>query len=795
MPRHGSILVIDDEDIMREILEALLTREGYTVRLASGGAEGLELAKSLPFDAAIVDVMMPGMDGMAVLEELKKIDDDLPVLMITAFASVENAIAAMKRGAFDYITKPFKNDEVLVVVRNAMERRQLIAENTALRQNLQAQAHNFAGIIGRSPKMKQVSDVITQAPTSRSTILITGESGTGKELVARSTRTHSSGRDRACGTVNSGNLPPELLESTLFGHVKGAFTGAVYPKKGLCDMADKGTIFFDEIGNIPLETQAKLLRVIQEREFMRLGGMETIKVDVRITAATNCDLKQMMEAGRFREDLYYRLHVITIFLPPLRQRKEDIPVLAQHFLAKYGEENNKAGLELAPEALDLLMEYHWPGNVRELENVMERAVVLATGPRIGVDLIPDHVRTAPAFQIPKFAARHQHPQRIDEFPAAAVIQPAARPTAMFDGRVVARAGEHRRADREALEHRQRDRVVRAGRNHHVGGFVGHHSLAVWQHAGLPQVGRVRDLHHLHAHQHERRVAVLGRIAVEVLEHLLAAVVGLHASAVEHERSVQAMPAAEGDAAIGAVVVRVDGLVGLRGALVVRGRFVGGVLLVAWIRMAVRRVDADPAKLVSRGVQAEVRAEQRALVARDESDRAGRGEQIRPQAEAQDRTETQARKEDAAFGRDRQPVNRRPVNEREEDDRVVRAVLPLEVFDQARHGWSEPANPFHLLGARPRRVEDAIGELAERVGVARLVHREAAHEHAADAVRAFPVLVLPRPRIAGGGRQHFDVVAHAELLVEQAARVLGARRHFAALPLRDEGELHAGSPMA
>jgi two-component system response regulator PilR (NtrC family) len=202
--------------------------------------------------------------------------------------------------------------------------------------------------------------------------------------------------------VNSGNLPPELLESTLFGHVKGAFTGAVYPKKGLCDMADKGTIFFDEIGNIPLETQAKLLRVIQEREFMRLGGMETIKVDVRIIAATNCDLKLMMEAGKFREDLYYRLHVINIYLPPLRQRKEDIPVLAQHFLVKYGEENNKRGLELAAEALDLLMDYHWPGNVRELENVMERAVVLATGPRIGTDLIPDHVRTAPAFQIPKF---------------------------------------------------------------------------------------------------------------------------------------------------------------------------------------------------------------------------------------------------------------------------------------------------------------------------------------------------------------------------------------------------------
>ncbi len=402
MRRSGSILVIDDEEIMREILETLLTREGYDVRLASTGAEGLELAKALPFDAAIVDVMMPGMDGVQTLDELKKVDEELPVLMITAFASVENAIAAMKRGAFDYITKPFKNDEVLVVLRNAVERRRLVAENTALRQNLQAQYHKFSGIIGRSSRMKQVFDLIIQAAPSRSTILITGESGTGKELVARAIHANSSRSDRAFVTVNSGNLPPDLLESTLFGHVKGAFTGAVYPKKGLCDMADKGSIFFDEIGNIPLETQAKLLRVIQEREFMRLGGMETIKVDVRIIAATNCDLKQMMEDGRFREDLYYRLHVISIYLPPLRERKEDIPLLAQHFLEKYGQENNRPGLELTPDALDLMMEYDWPGNVRELENVIERAVVLTSGPRIGADLIPDHVRKSPSFQIPQF---------------------------------------------------------------------------------------------------------------------------------------------------------------------------------------------------------------------------------------------------------------------------------------------------------------------------------------------------------------------------------------------------------
>jgi two-component system response regulator PilR (NtrC family) len=391
--RSASVLVIDDEEIMREILETLLTREGYQVRLVSSGEEGLELARSQTFDAAIVDVMMPGLDGIATLQELRKLDDDLPVLMITAFASVETAIAAMKLGAFDYVTKPFKNDEVLVVVRNAVERRQLVAENTALKQTLQAQYRRFAGIIGGSPRMKQVFDLIIQAAPSRSTILVTGESGTGKELVARAIHSNSPRAERAFVTVNSGNLPSDLLESTLFGHVKGAFTGAINPKKGLCDLADKGSIFFDEIGNIPPETQAKLLRVMQEREFMRLGGIDTIKVDLR----------QMVEEGRFREDLYYRLHVINIVLPPLRQRKEDIPLLMQHFLEKYSEENNKSGIEIAPEVLDVLTDYDWPGNVRELENVIERAVVLSTKPRIDVDLIPEHIRSAPPFHIPKFA--------------------------------------------------------------------------------------------------------------------------------------------------------------------------------------------------------------------------------------------------------------------------------------------------------------------------------------------------------------------------------------------------------
>ncbi len=401
MTRMGAVLVIDDEEIMREVLETLLTREGYDVRLASGGPEGLDLARSAPFDAAIVDVMMPEMDGLSVLDELKKLNDEMAVIMVTAFASVDTAVAAMKRGAFDYITKPFKNDEVLVVLRNAMERARLETENRLLRQKFQEQYHKFDNIVGRGPRMRQVFDLIIQAAPSRSTILIQGESGTGKELVARALHTHSARADRSFVTVNSGNLPPDLLESNLFGHVRGAFTGAVYPKKGLFEIADRGSIFFDEIGNIPIETQPKLLRVIQEREFMRLGGVETIKVDVRIIAATNVDLKRMVDEGRFREDLYYRLHVITIGLPALRERREDIPLIVQHFLQKYGDENGKTGLEIAPDALDVLVDYDWPGNVRELENVIERAVVLSPGTRIGLDLIPEQVRRRSVFHVPE----------------------------------------------------------------------------------------------------------------------------------------------------------------------------------------------------------------------------------------------------------------------------------------------------------------------------------------------------------------------------------------------------------
>src|SRR5712691_2762628 len=397
--RQESILVVDDEEVMRDVLGSLLTQAGFQVSLAESGPQGLALARKGDVDAAIVDVMLPDMGGLEVLEELKKTDPDLVVLMITAFASVETAITAMKKGAFDYVAKPFKHEELLHILRNGLNQRRLQDENRQLRTALKDQGR-FMEIVGKSQRMLQVFGLISQAAPSRSTILVVGESGTGKELVAKAIHTNSPRKDRPFVVVNSGSLPPDLLESNLFGHVKGAFTGAVYAKKGLFELADKGTLFFDEIGNIPLETQAKLLRVMQEREFMRLGGTDTVKVDVRIVAATNIDLRRAVEDNRFREDLYYRLNVIAIQLPPLRQRKEDVPALVAHFVQKYSRENAKPAVEITPEALQCLMDYDWPGNVRELENVIERGVVLTTATQIGRDLIPDHVRTAPSFHVP-----------------------------------------------------------------------------------------------------------------------------------------------------------------------------------------------------------------------------------------------------------------------------------------------------------------------------------------------------------------------------------------------------------
>jgi DNA-binding NtrC family response regulator len=386
------VLIVDDEEVLRDVLQAVLQREGFEVVLAASGEECLNFVETdNEIDLVILDVMLPGISGIDTLRAIRITNPALPVVVITAFSSIDGAIEAMKHGAFHYIPKPFKNEEVVLTVNKALEQRRLTRENERLKAEL-SDKFSYANIIGKSEIMRKVFDLISLAAPSRSNILIAGESGTGKELVAKAIH-HASPRARnAFVTVNSGSLPPELLESSLFGHMKGAFTGAIATKRGLFEVADGGSIFLDEIGNINLETQAKLLRVIQEKEFMRLGSVETVKVDVRIIAATNADLQKLMRESHFREDLFYRLNVITIQLPPLRRRREDIPLLVAHFLDKYAEENKRKMREVTPDAMRILMDHSWPGNVRELENAIERAVVLCTGDRIGPDLLPDYLR-------------------------------------------------------------------------------------------------------------------------------------------------------------------------------------------------------------------------------------------------------------------------------------------------------------------------------------------------------------------------------------------------------------------
>ena len=386
------ILIVDDEEVLRDVLDAVLRREGFDVVMAASGEQALSvLDDDDAIDLVILDVMLPGISGIDTLRAMRISNPHLPVIVITAYSSIDGAIEAMKQGAFHYIPKPFKNEEVVLTVNKALEQRRLSRENERLKAEL-SQKYAYSNIIGKSEPMRKIFDLIRLAAPSRSNILIAGESGTGKELVAKAIH-HASPRARnAFVTVNSGSLPPELLESSLFGHMKGAFTGAIATKRGLFEVADDGSIFLDEIGNINLETQAKLLRVIQEREFMRLGSVDTIKVDVRIIAATNVELSKLMSNGTFREDLYYRLNVITITLPPLRRRREDIPLLIAHFLDKYSEENKRKVREVTPDAMRMLMDHAWPGNVRELENTIERAVVLCTGDRIGPDLLPDYLR-------------------------------------------------------------------------------------------------------------------------------------------------------------------------------------------------------------------------------------------------------------------------------------------------------------------------------------------------------------------------------------------------------------------
>ena len=375
MANKGTIHIIDDEPIIHEVLGDLLSPEGYQVEISSSGEEALEKHASQNFDLILLDLLMPGLDGLAVLKGLKKIDPYAVIIIITAYASLESAISAMKMGAFDYIQKPFKHEELLLTVKRAIEHRWLLQENLRLKDELKRK-FSFENIIGKSKVMSNVFEVIKASAPTRSTILIQGESGTGKELVARAIHQNSDRADFPFIVVNSGSLPPDLLESHLFGHVKGAFTGAVSNKKGLFEAADKGTIFFDEISSLNLETQAKLLRVLQDREFMRLGGTKTIRVDVRVIVATNSKLEDLIIQKKFREDLFYRLNVIKIELPPLRERKEDIPLLVKHFLDIYSQQNNKEIVGVTEDVMEIFEDYDWPGNIRELENLIERAVVL-----------------------------------------------------------------------------------------------------------------------------------------------------------------------------------------------------------------------------------------------------------------------------------------------------------------------------------------------------------------------------------------------------------------------------------
>jgi DNA-binding NtrC family response regulator len=444
----GRVLVIDDEPAIRESLHALLTIEGgYSVDLADGGTEGLQKLAKRGYDLVLLDLMMPDMSGMEVLHEVRERDRETPIFMITAYGSVQAAVDALKAGADDYFPKPFENDKLIREIEGVIARKRLEYENTHLKRALK-QRYSFPNIIGKSERMLRVLDLVGQVAPSRATILVTGETGTGKELIAKAIHANSPRSDFLFVAVNSGSLPPDLLESTLFGHVKGAFTSALHTKKGYFEVANRGTIFFDEIGTIGPDTQAKLLRVIQEKEFTPLGSTEPLRVDVRILAATNADLRKLVDEGKFREDLYYRLNVINLQLPPLRERKEDIPLLVSHFFTKYCRENekfldsgNNSVLSFAPEAMQVLMEHNWPGNVRELENVVERAVVLAYDAR-GADR-----RAAGAS-----AAGHGHPAEPGERRSAAAGRIAVRDRGGFRAQ-----GHHRAAGAMRLEPDRRGR--------------------------------------------------------------------------------------------------------------------------------------------------------------------------------------------------------------------------------------------------------------------------------------------------------------------------------------------------
>lgn len=387
---RGRILVVDDEGAVRETLEALLTTNGFGVHFAVDADTGLKAMQQGDCDLVLLDVKLPGRSGLAVLQEFRRANTTLPIIMLTALKDIDIARAAFKNGAQDYIPKPWNADELLAQIARALEQCKLKEENTQLRKALKAH-YNLQSLVGKSKPIQKIFDLVEQVAPTRATILISGESGTGKEMIAHTIHNLSPRATFNFVPVNSGSMPDDLLESILFGHVKGAFTSAVASKKGLFEVAHQGTIFFDEIGTVGPATQAKLLRVLQEGEFMRLGSTDPVKVDVRVLAATNVDLSQMVEEGRFREDLYYRLNVIGLRLPSLRERWEDIPLLIEHFIKKFCDQNHKPAYRFDSNATQALLAYRWPGNVRELENTVERSVVLSTGETMMPDVLPDEI--------------------------------------------------------------------------------------------------------------------------------------------------------------------------------------------------------------------------------------------------------------------------------------------------------------------------------------------------------------------------------------------------------------------
>jgi two-component system, NtrC family, response regulator AtoC len=385
------LLVVDDDQVARELLAETLAREGYRVRVAGGGEEALRLAGAEPFDMALVDLRMPDLDGLGVLKQLAMIQPDLPVVILTAFATIETAIEAVNAGAFDYLSKPFRMEEIKIVVRRTLDARRLARENLQYRQELRAR-YGFEGLVGQSHQMVEIYKLIARMAALDTTVLIEGETGTGKELVARAIHGASARAARPFVVVDCAALPETLFESELFGHERGAFTGAFAARRGLLETSTGGTCVLDEIGELTAPLQAKLLRTLQERSIRRVGGNDAIPVDVRVIAATNRDLRRLVADGRFRDDLYYRLNVVTITVPPLRERASDIPLLAQHFLEIFARRSGRPIRRLAPEAVALLAGYRWPGNVRELEHVIERATALSAAETLLPDDLPPHLR-------------------------------------------------------------------------------------------------------------------------------------------------------------------------------------------------------------------------------------------------------------------------------------------------------------------------------------------------------------------------------------------------------------------